>query len=91
MGENYDRRKRADLYRATRFDEDRTQKEMCLDYLERYDSITPYEALIAFGSFRLAAIICELRKEGYVITTEIAKKKSYAIYTLMKEGEEYDT
>ena len=65
--------------------------EACLDYLERYGSITPIEALTAFHSFRLAAQICNLRKDGYVIKTEINDNgKKYAVYTLMKEGEEYD-
>lgn len=68
-----------------------SQKEACLDYLTRYGSITPIEALTAFNSFRLSAIIFELRKDGYVIKTDLNDgKKKYAIYTLMKEGEEYD-
>lgn len=68
-----------------------TQKEACLDYLERYGSITPLEALTAFNSFRLAALICELRRDGYVIDTKLHEgEKRYAIYTLMREGVEYD-
>lgn len=91
VDDQYNRHKRANLYRETRFDEDKSQKEMCLDYLEQHESITPLEALTAFGSFRLASLICNLRKEGYVIVTDIAKVGApYAIYTLIREGEEYD-
>lgn len=85
-----DRFDRADEYEKYYYSDKMTQREACLDYLKRYGSITPLEALTAFRSFRLAAQICQLRKEGYVITTELNEGKRYAIYTLMKEGEEYD-
>lgn len=85
-----DRFANADEYSKS-FDEKKmTQKEACLDYLKKYGSITPLEALTAFHSFRLAAQICSLRKEGYIITTKLHEGKHYAIYTLMREGEEYD-
>lgn len=34
-------------------------------YLEAGNSITPMDALKMFGSFRLAAIICNLKKDRY--------------------------
>ena len=72
-------------------DDSKTQKELCLEYLKKNGSITALEALGAFGCFRLAAIIYKLREDGYVITTDINDgKKKYAIYTLIKEGEEQD-
>lgn len=85
-----DRFVNADEYEKTYDPKKMTQKQACLDYLKKYGSITPLEALTAFHSFRLAAIICELRKEGYVIITKINEDKRYAIYTLMEEGVEYD-
>ena len=86
-----DRFVNADDFEKNYFDKKKSQKDMCLDYLERYGSITPLEALSAFGSFRLAAIIHELREDGYVITTTINEGETkYAIYTLLKEGVEYD-
>ena len=91
MAYQYERFERANLYNKTRYDSKKTQAEMCLDYLEQYDSITPLEALTAFNSFRLAALICKLRKEGYVIKTELNDTEPrLAIYTLMREGDEYD-
>lgn len=91
MAYQYERFERANLYNKTRYDSKKTQTEMCLDYLEQYDSITPLEALTAFNSFRLAALICKLRKEGYVIKTELNDTEPrFAIYTLMREGDEYD-
>ena len=85
-----DRFVNADAYEKTYDPKKMTQKQACLDYLKQYGSITPLEALTAFHSFRLAAIICELRKEGHVIITKINEDKRYAIYTLMEEGVEYD-
>lgn len=86
-----DRFANADEYEKKYYKNTMTQTEACLDYLERYGSITPLEALTAFHSFRLAAQICNLRKDGYVIKTEINDSgKKYAVYTLMREGDEYN-
>ncbi len=60
-----------------------TQCEFLLQYLQTFDSITPLEALTAFGCLRLSARVADLRADGYNITTEIHKgKKNYAIYRL---------
>ena len=86
-----DRFVNADEYSRVYDKKKMTQKEACLDYLERYGSITPLEALTAFNSFRLAALICELRKDGYLIDMRLNDTgKRYAIYTLAREGVEYD-
>ena len=91
MAYTYERYERAMDYSKAHYDKKKSQTEMCLDYLERHGSITPLEALTAFNSFRLAALICNLRKAGYVIKTELNDiEPRFAIYTLMKEGEEYD-
>ena len=51
-----------------------TKKQRVLKYLvENRKGITPLEALRMFGSFRLGAIIFDLRQEGYNITTEKIK------------------
>ena len=66
-----------------------SQKDLCLRYLIDYGSITPLEALEAFDCFRLSAVIFDLRKEGYNITTTINDgKKKYAIYILDTEESE---
>ena len=83
-----DRFVNADEYEKTYDPKKMTQKQACLDYLKKYGSITPLEALTAFHSFRLAAIICELRKEGYVIVLANSNPATVAIYTLTREGEE---
>lgn len=63
-----------------------TQMEATLEYMKRYGSITPLEALNAFGCWRLSARIADLREDGYVIDTAIAEgKKKYAIYSLCQE------
>lgn len=50
-----------------------TQKEMVLDYIERFGSITPLEALTELGCYRLATRIFELKAEGYNIVTKMIK------------------
>ena len=44
---------------------------MILAYLIRGNSITPLEALKMFGSFRLGAVVFELKKEGHNIVTRM--------------------
>ena len=66
-----------------------SQTQATLAYIKRYGSITPLEALNAFGCLRLGARISDLKKLGYHIRTEINKgKKHYAIYSLVEEKEE---
>lgn len=86
-----DRFVNADEYEKKIYKDTMTHKEACLDYLERYGSITPLEALTAFHCFRLAAVIFKLREDGYVIKTDINDgKDKYAIYSMIIEGVEYD-
>ena len=58
-----------------------TKQEKVLTHLQTYGSITPLEALRIYGSFRLGALIFNLRKEGHDIETSIIPKKGYAKYT----------
>lgn len=63
-----------------------TQCDHTLQYLKYYASITPLEALNAFGCNRLAARISDLRADGYDIRTELNRgKKNYAIYRLEED------
>ena len=74
---------RAKYFRQEYYTEDQTQCEFLLQYLQKFGSITPLEALNAFGCFRLSARVADLRADGHVINTEIHKgKKNYAIYRL---------
>lgn len=61
-----------------------TQKNLVLNHLRNENDITPIEALNKFGAFRLAAIIFDLKKEGYDIQTNIIQNggKRYANYKL---------
>lgn len=78
--------RRAHKYRREDFDEKKPHTRMALEYMHKYGSITPLEALTAFGCFRLAAVICKLRKAGIDIDTEInTDGKHFAIYTLCTE------
>lgn len=91
MAYTYERYERANDYSEAHYDKKKTHTEMCLDYLKRNGSITPLEALTAFNSFRLAALICKLRKAGYAIKTELNDTEPrFAIYTLITEGDEHD-
>lgn len=56
-----------------------TQTQAVLDYLQRYGSITPLDALRELGCFRLAARIHDLKHKGYVIprrTITVTGKKT---------------
>jgi len=64
----------------------KSQKENVLEYLQRGNKITPLEALYQFGSFRLSAIIFDLRQEGFNIIThnKTVDGKTFAEYELVK-------
>ena len=53
-------------------------------HLLRGKPITPIQALNLFGCFRLAALIFNIRAEGYTVDTEMVhrKGKQWALYTL---------
>jgi len=59
---------------------------MILEYMVKFGSITPREALNKFNCFRLGARIWELKQKGYTINSEIITEdgKSYAKYSLVK-------
>ena len=68
---------------------DLTQKQAILIDLKNGFSITPIDALKEHGCFRLAAVVCQLRKDGWDIKTEMVAQKgsggnSYASYRLKK-------
>lgn len=89
---NHTRMRRAELFAASVWDEssNKTQCDYLLEYLEAYNSITPLEALYAFGCLRLGARVSDLRADGYDIETEINPKgkKRYAIYRYYPDEEE---
>ena len=58
----------------------KTQKQRILNDFQLGYKITPKDALSNFGCFRLAAVVCDLRKEGHDIETTIIPKKGYAKY-----------
>lgn len=54
------------------------QREMIIDYINDFGSITSYEAYIDLGITQLATRIKELKEQGYTFTTEwITKKNRY--------------
>lgn len=48
-----------------------TKKEMVLEHLKKYKTITPKEAYFEYGSMRLGAIIFDLRKRYKIKTNMI--------------------
>lgn len=68
------------------FEMPKSQKENILEYLQIGNKITPLEALYQFGSFRLSAIIFDLRQEGFNIIThnKTVDGKTFAEYELVK-------
>ena len=53
-----------------------TQKERILRHLNDNESITPIEALSEYGVYRLAVVICLLRRDGVGIVTETVRAKN---------------
>ena len=65
------------------------QRNAIKEHLEKYGSITSMEAFQLYGVTRLSAVIYDLKKLGYDITTHILMGKTrygttsqYAKYTL---------
>lgn len=48
-----------------------TQENKVLRFLKRHKTITPREALMDLGVYRLSSAIFRLRKAGWGITTEL--------------------
>ncbi len=68
------------------------QKERVLDYLERYGTITSFEAFRDLGVTRLSAIIYRLRDDGHQIKTKdefatnrFGERTHYARYEIKRE------
>lgn len=53
-----------------------TQYERVLDYMQKFGSITPLDAFRDFGITRLAAVICDMRKDGLIIYGEYETSKN---------------
>lgn len=53
-----------------------TQAERVLAYIEKFGSITQYEALQDLGVMRLASRISELKKQGHPIKSEVVAVKN---------------
>ena len=62
-----------------------SQIEAIREHLLKGKSITPLEALKKYGCFRLAAVVFNIRAEGYVVETELLhkKQKKWAKYSLI--------
>lgn len=70
-----------------------SQYQQVLEHLEKGYSISQLEATQKYGILRLGAIIFNLRKAGYSISTEIVRNKNknghttnYAVYRLEQKG-----
>jgi hypothetical protein len=62
-----------------------SQCEAILEYLRKGNSLTPLEALDRFKTFRLAARVQDLKKQGYPITCRMVPTptgKRVASYSL---------
>ena len=65
------------------------QRQRIIRHMEAFGTIDPMEAIKDYGIMRLASRISELRKEGYIIITEMVhgynrfdEKTRYAKYRL---------
>tara|TARA_R100000963_G_C4567668_1_gene53855 strand:- start:37 stop:306 length:270 start_codon:yes stop_codon:yes gene_type:complete len=67
-------------------DKKKSQYELILADLIDGKSITPIDALEKYGCFRLAAVVYNLKEDGYDVNTDIVNNKlsgkKYARYSL---------
>ncbi len=70
-----------------------TQKDHILNHIITHGGITPLDALIKYGCFRLASRINELRHDGVNIVTNIetrtnanGDKTSFALYRIRRDA-----
>lgn len=70
-----------------------SQYQQVLEHLEKGYSISQLEATQKYEILRLGAIIFNLRRDGYSISTEIVRTKkkdgsrnNYAVYRLEQKG-----
>lgn len=54
----------------------KTQKERILDYIKEFGSITSLEAYSELGITQLGARLDQLKREGYMFSTEFEKAKN---------------
>ena len=66
-----------------------TQKQLILDYIDRFGSITPIQAFADLGITRLAARVSDLKEAGVDVRTEMVsarnifgKQIKYAKYSI---------
>ena len=63
------------------------QARRVLRHMEKGKSITPLEALGVYGIFRLAAVVFDIRKAGFDVTSSLhtdANGKRYSRYALAR-------
>lgn len=67
-----------------------TQEQWIIVYMKKYGSITPKEAIYGYSIMRLASRICDLRKQGYKIKSEMVYKdgEHFARYSLEEDNSE---
>ena len=54
----------------------KTQKERILDYIKEFGSISSWEAYSELGITQLGARLDQLKREGYMFSTEFEKGKN---------------
>ena len=59
-----------------------SKHQQVLNHLKKYGSITPKEAWLKYGLYRLSSVINRLRAKGYDIETVKEGKEGYAKYRL---------
>ena len=62
--------------RGARPNRKKSQKTYILEALQNGAKITPITALNSWGCMRLAAVICQLRKEGHNVINEMVQGRT---------------
>jgi len=71
------------------------QKDKVMNYIQKYGSISSYEAFADLGITRLASVVFDLKKDGVQFDTvdetsvnRYGEKSTHARYSLHKESKE---
>lgn len=76
----------------------KTQEQRILEYIEKFGSISTFQAFVDLGITRLASRIFDLSEKGYVFdrkqvetTNRFGEKTYYTRYSLARRPHEYTT
>lgn len=75
-----------DMTARVEVDEDMNQRDIVLEHLRQYSTITPLEGLSKYGIGNVQGRIADLRLKGHQIATYQDGPRDWATYKLIQEN-----